>query len=202
MNGGRTASMPGRKWYWVAGAVGVAGAAGFVSLLLYGIAGIGDALMQVRAPGEIELALEEPGTYTVFHEYESVFEGCYYASRTVVSGLEVRVTPLGGGAAVAVRRAGTNSTYELAARSGVSIFEFAIADPGPYRVSAAYAGGGDSPAVVLAIGHDFMGKLMAIIFGGFGVMIAGLGGAGAITAVTYVKRDRAMAAREQGSAST
>ena len=66
MNGGRTASMPGRKWYWVAGAVGVAGAAGFVSLLLSGIGDIGDALRQMRAPGEIELALDAPGTYTIF----------------------------------------------------------------------------------------------------------------------------------------
>ena len=197
MNGGRTASMPGRKWNWVAGAVGVAGAAGFVSLLLSGIGDIGDALRQMRAPGEIELALDVPGTYTIFHEYESVFEGRYYASPAAVSGLEVRVTPLAGGAVVAVRGAGSNANFALAGRSGVSIFEFAIADPGPYRVSAAYAGGGDSPAVVLAIGHDFMGKLLAIILGGFGIMIAGLGGAGAIAAVTYVKRERAMTARKQ-----
>ena len=107
------------------------------------------------------------------------------------------MTPLAGGAVVAVRGAGSNANYALAGRSGVSIFEFAIADPGPYRVSAAYAGGGDSPAVVLAIGHDFMGKLLAIILGGFGIMIAGLGGAGAIAAVTYVKRERAMTARKQ-----
>ncbi len=192
MTDDRTAAMPGRKWYWIAGAVGVVGAAAFVYFLLTGIGGLGDGLQQMLAPGKAEIALEKPGTYTIFHEHESVFEGRYYSSPRIVSGLSIGVVSSVGGEPATVRAASTNATYTLAGRAGVSILEFEIAEPGRYRISAAYTDGRSTPKLVLAIGHDFVGKLMVTIFGGIGIMVAGLGGAGAIVAITYVKRDRAM----------
>ena len=197
MTDDRTAAMPGRKWYWIAGAVGVLGAAAFVYFLLTGIGGLGDGLQQMLAPGKAEIALEKPGTYTIFHEHESVFEGRYYSSPGVVSGLSIGVVSSVGGEPATVRAASTNATYSLAGRAGVSILEFEIAEPGRYRISAAYADGRSAPKVVLAIGHDFTGKLMVTIFGGIGIMFASLGGAGAIIAITYIKRDRAMSAAKK-----
>ncbi len=170
------------------------GAAAFVYLLVTGIGGLGDGLQQMLAPGKAEIALEKPGTYTIFHEHESVFEGRYYSSPGVVSGLSIGIVSSVCGEPATVRAASTNATYSLAGRAGVSILEFEIAEPGRYRISAAYADGRSAPKVVLAIGHDFMGKLMVTIFGGIGIMFASLGGAGAIIAITYIKRDRAMSA--------
>ena len=138
-------AMPGRKWYWVAGAVGVTGIVVFVVYLLYGITGMGDGLDQMLAPGTAAFEFAEPGTYTVFHEHESVFEERYYSSPGIVSGLAVRVVSSAGGGAVAVHAASTNANYELSGRSGNSIFEFEIVEPGPYRVTAAYADGRRSP---------------------------------------------------------
>ncbi len=190
--------MPGRKWYWMAGLVGVVGLVAFVVLLIESILGIGDELEQMLAPGRAEFVFAEPGTYTVFHEHESAFEGRYYSSPGIVSGLTVKVSPNAGGTAVEVRPSGVNSNYALEGREGNSIFEFEIVEPGPYRVTAAYADGRRSPEVVLAIGHDFMGKLLTTIFGGLAIMIVGLGGAGVIAVVTYLKRDRAIAASQKG----
>ena len=191
-------AMPGRKWYWVAGAFGVTCMVAFVVYLYNGITGMGDGLDQMLAPGEAELVFAEPGAYTVFHEHKSVFEERYYSSPGIVSGLEVRVVSSASGGAVAVHAPGSNSSYELAGRSGTSIFEFEIVEPGPYRITAAYADGRGSPEVVLVIGHDFMGKLLTTVFGAFAIMIAGLGGAGVIVVVTYMKRDRAITASKRG----
>lgn len=200
MTADRTApvAMPGRNWYWVGGAVGATTIVVFVAYLLNGITGMGDGLDRMLAPGKAEFVFAEPGAYTVFHEYESVFEERYYSSPGIVSGLKVRVVSSDGGGAVAVRAAGTNASYELSGRAGNSIFEFEIVEPGPYRVTATYADGRRSPEIVLAIGHDFMGGLLTTIFGGFAIMLVGLGGAGAIVVVTYLKRDRAITASKKG----
>lgn len=187
----REASMPGRKWYWIAGLVGISGITGFTILLLSSLSGLGDDLQQMKAPGSAELMLHEPGTYTVFHEHESVFEGAYFSSPEAVSGLTVSVKPSGGGEAMTLRPSGVNASYDLYGRSGVSIFEFDIAEPGAYRVDARYDDGGTAPVVILAVGHDFTGGLITLIFSGLGIMFVGLGGAGAITIITYMNRERA-----------
>ena len=191
-------AMPGRKWYWVAGLVGVVGVAAFAILLIGSILGIGDELEQMLAPGKAEFVFSEPGTYTVFHEHETVFEGRYYSSPAIVSGLTVKVSPKAGGAAVEVRPAGDNSNYAINGREGISIFEFEIVELGLYRVTAAYADNRRSPEVVLAISHDFMGKLLITIIGCFAIIIVSLGGAIAIAIVTYRKREDAIAASKRG----
>lgn len=192
----REPSMPGRKWYWISGAVGIAGVVAFIVLLLSSLSGFGDGLQQMKAPGKADYMFNEPGRYTVFHEYESVFEGAYFSSSEVVSELKVGVRPSGGGAAIAIRGAGVNASYNVSGRSGVAIFEFDITEPGSYRVDARYGGGGTKPTIILAIGHDFTGGLFSLIFSSLGIMFAGLGGAGVIAAVTYVKRERALSARK------
>lgn len=190
----REPAMPGRKWYWIAGAVGISGVVAFSVLLLSSLSGIGDDLQQMKAPGKADYMFHEPGRYTVFHEHESVFEGAYFSSPEVVSGLKVRVKPSGGGKSIAMRAVGVNASYDLNGRSGIAIFEFDIAEPGSYRVTARHGDGKIKPAIILAIGHDFTGGLMTLIFTSLGIMFAGLGGAGAIAAVTYMKRERALSA--------
>ena len=192
------APMPGRIWYWVAGAFGITGVVIFVVFLFTGISGMGDGLDQMLAPGEAEFSFAEPGDYTVFHEHESVFEGRYYSSPTVVSGLAVEVLSKAGGSAVEVRPASANASYALEGRESNAVFEFEIVAPGPYRVTAAYADGRGSLQVVLAIGHGFMSKLMTTIFGGLAIMFVGLGGAGVIAVFTYLKRERAITASKKG----
>lgn len=194
----RMAAKPSWMWYLVAGAIGLATVGIFVAVIFDGIAGMGDALEQMLAPGEIEVDLHEPGTYTVFHEHESVFEGRYYSSPEIVAGMTVRVRSADGGAAVRVVAATVNSTYTMASRAGVGIFEFDISEPGRYRITAAYANGRATPQVVLAIGHDFMGGLLVTIFGGLGVMLIGLGLTITIAVVTFSKREKAMRANIGG----
>ena len=196
MTDAQTPSMPGRKWYWIAGAVGVSGVAAFTILLLSSLSGLGDDLLQMKAPGTAEYIFHEPGRYTVFHEHESVFEGAYFSTAEVVSGLVLRIKPSAGGKAITVNAATMNASYNLSGRSGVAIFEFDIADPGPYRIDARYADGANKPVIILAIGHDFTGALLSLIFSGLGLLFGGLGGAGVIAVITYLKRERALSAQK------
>ena len=184
--------MPGRKWYWLGAAVAVVGIAGFISLMVSRLGGIDDKLSQMLAPGKLEMVFAEAATYTIFHEHESVFQERHYSSAEVVSGLAVRVVSGVGGVPVKVEAADVNASYTLEGRAGVAILEFEIAQPGPYRISAAYADGSRKPQVVLAIGHDFLGELLVTVFGGLAIMFSSLGGAGAIIAVTAIKRDKAI----------
>jgi hypothetical protein len=191
--------MPGRVWYWVAGVIGAMALTAFVAILLNGIAGMGDALQQMLGPGQIEITLEEPGTYTVFHEHESIFEGQYYSSPEIVSGLTVRVRSLDSSDAIRVEAPNVSTNYAVSGRSGVGIFEFNIVEPGRYRITAAYGNGQATPPVVLAIGHDFMGGLLATIFGAIGVMMVGAGLVISIVVVTFVKREKALRALQGGA---
>ncbi len=192
----REPAMPGRIWYGVAGAVGISGVVAFSVLLLSSLSGMGDDLQQMKAPGKAEFTFREPGSYTVFHEHESVFEGAYFSSPDAVSGLKIGVKPSAGGKALAVNAAGVNASYELSGRSGVAIFEFEITEPGAYRINARYGDGRSKPVVILAIGHDFMGGLFTLILSGLGLLFGGLGGAGVIAVFTYLKRDRALSAQK------
>ena len=194
----RASAMPGRVWYWAAGGIGAMALVAFVAILFNGIASMGDALLQMLGPGQIEISLDEPGTYTVFHEHESIFEGQYYSSPEIVSGLTVRVRYKDSGETIKVAAPNVNSNYAVSGRSGVGIFEFDIVEPGRYRITAAYANGQATPPVMLAIGHDFMGGLMATIFGAIGVMMVGAGLVISIAVITFVKREKALRAMQGG----
>ncbi|MGH6915851.1 MAG: hypothetical protein ACREH3_19345, partial [Geminicoccales bacterium] len=83
--------MPGRQWYVFAAAIFVVGIALSVRYLFTSVGELGDELPQIVVPGAAELSLQEPGTYTIFHEHESIVDGRYYSTRENLSGLEVGV---------------------------------------------------------------------------------------------------------------
>lgn len=137
------------------------------------------------------------GTYTLFHERVSVFDGRYYVTENM-SGLTVRLAAADG-SVVAFDEPDATTSYEFAGRSGTSIFTFEIAAPGSYRLIAGYGDGRQEPKAVLAIGRGFVGKLFGVILG---TMAIGFGSAGiaiAITATTFLKRRSARRAAAASS---
>lgn len=167
----KSAAMPSRKGYWLAAAILVAALVAMGIFLGARLSALGQGLIQVVVPGEAALALTEPGTYTIFHERESVVDGRIYASESI-SGLAVTVrTP--AGAPVALAPVTTSSTYTFGGRTGVAAFTFELATPGSYRLAARYADGRREPRVVLAIGRNFMGSLLTTVFGGLAIAFGG-----------------------------
>ncbi len=151
---------------------------------------IGAKLQQVVAPGETELTLREPGNYTIFYEYHSVIGDKVYSTEESLSGLACVLVSKAKNSEIALSPSSMNSTYEFGGRSGRSIFDFKIYQPGVYALSAGYPQGQQGPEVVLAVGKDFTTGLFATILGALALVFGSMGIAVAITLVTLLKRSK------------
>jgi hypothetical protein len=145
-------------------------------------------LTRVVVPGNDVLVLNEPGTYTIYHEPESVVDGQLYSAENVAG---LRVTVAGGdGKPVAVTAPAISSSYTIGGHSGKAVWAFEIATPGSYRLSAAYPAGHAGPQTVLAIGRDVFWGIFRSIFGAIGSVMAGFAAALALVLTTYFRRQR------------
>lgn len=185
--------MPGRKGYFVAAAVLLVGGAAFALFVFTRLHGLAAELQQVVVPGQADLVLEQPGTYTIYHERRSVVDGRYYESSQPISGLRVLVVSSETGQPVSLTPPAGQTTYNIGGRAGVSVLKFAIDHPGSYRLTAAY-GGGDGSPVVLAVGHDVGKRILLTVLGGLGIAFAVFAVAVTIAAVTFRRRRAAKAA--------
>jgi hypothetical protein len=154
-----------------------------------GIPRMQNALTRIVVPGTSELTLAEPGSYTIYHEYESVIDGRIYSSQNI-SGLEVGLVEEDGGAMIPIVPSSGSTRYSVSGHSGVSVLNFTISLPGKYRLTAAYGAGRSGPTTVLAIGQGLLGRLLLTIFAAIGLSFAGFGAALAIGLITFFKRRR------------
>ena len=180
---------PARGWYGLSAILILAAVAIVAVFIIYRIHAITGMLQQVVVPGQATLTLDEPGDYTIFHEYESVVDGKLYYAMSL-SGLNVTVTGPDG-ARVTLTTPGATSRYNLSSRSGVSVFAFTATKPGAYRLVAAYDNGRNEPQTVLAVGKGFLASILLTVFGALLIMFAGIGGGAAIAVIVFIKRRRA-----------
>jgi len=181
---------PSRGYYVLAGVVFVAGWVLFAGFLFKRLSGLGATLQQVVAPGETDLTLREPGNYTIFYEYHSVVGDKVYSTDESLSGLRCLLVSKANNSKIELSPSSMNSTYELGGRSGRSIFDFKIDQPGVYAISAGYPPDQQGPEVVLAVGKGFTTGLFATIFGALALVFGSMGIAVAITLVTLLKRSK------------
>jgi hypothetical protein len=175
-------------WFVVAGVIAIAG---FVAAGLYlwpRLGSIDAGMIRVVVPGNAMLDLGKAGTYTIFHEKQSVVDGRFYASDSV-SGLRVDVIAEASGAAVRLEPT-TSTSYSMGSRQGTSIFAFTVDQPGRYRMTTGLAGG----QAVLAIGQGTFGAIFALVGGTIAIAFAGLALAGIIVALTLWQRMKAKTA--------
>jgi hypothetical protein len=182
--------MPGRRRYLVALLLALIGAGGAAIFLLARLPSLDEGLVRMVAPGEMAIDLQ-PGSYTIFHEYRSVFDGQLYQSDDV-SGLRVAVSAAAGKPIALTGAAETR--YSLNGHSGVSVAAFEIDTPGRYTLIAAYRDK-PGPEAVLAVGQGVIGKIFGLVLGTIAIAFAGIGGGIAMASVTYVKRRRAREAK-------
>jgi hypothetical protein len=175
-----------RRWYLVALVLALVGAGGAYLFFFMRLQSVDAALTRMVAPGEVEITLQS-GSYTLFHEYRSVLNGRYYESDDV-SGLNLHINSSNGEPIALRGRANTN--YEIAGRSGVSVADFDIDEPGTYTFVAAY-NQRKGPEAVLAVEQGVIGKIFGLVLGSIAIAFAGVGGGIAVASITYVKRRRA-----------
>jgi hypothetical protein len=188
-NPSTTVRPPGRRWYVVAAVAAVVGWTAMGVFMVSRLGGSAGRMMRVVVPGQADLSLKEPGTYTIFHEYQSTFEGRAY-SVDAVSGLKITVRARPSGQVLPLQNA-VGSSYSVGAQAGRSLFDFVVPAAGTYEISAAYDGGRQQPQTVLAIDRGFIGDLILTILGALAMAFAGMGTAIAIAVVVFTKRRRA-----------
>ncbi len=176
----------GRGGYVLALVVALAAFAAMAWLITTKLNEMAERHIQVVVPTDVEITLDEPGTYTIFNETNVVIGGRLYGASSI-SGLTVSVssprrTP------VAVRTPTTTSTYNVNAREGRSVFEFTIEEPGIYRFVAGYPDGRKEPVAVLAVTRGFVGALLTMIFGALAIVVAGIALAAFIAMRTLARR--------------
>jgi len=165
----------------------VAGLVFLITQLLGQCSGITPDI-QLVVPGTHEIYLEEPGKYTIFYEYQSVVDSKVYSTGQV-SGLWVSLVSKDDHRDVPLSKPSTSTSYEWSGRAGESIFEFEIAEPGTYVLTADYSGGSGTD-IVLAIGQfNFWGVIRTILIG-LGIFCVALIVGGFVILITYIKRRR------------
>jgi hypothetical protein len=182
---------PSRGYYALAAAVFVGGWVFFGIFLFKNLSGLSGRLQQVVVPGKAQLNLQAPGEYTIYYEYQSVVGSKVYSTNRTFSGLDVSLVAVGTGEPIALSQTDANSTYTVSGRSGLSVFDFRIARPGKYELSARYPEGQEGPEIVLAVGQGFVSGILTTVFGGLAIVFGSMGLAVAIAVITAVKQHNA-----------
>lgn len=180
--------MTSRAGYVLAAVCLLTGAAFAGWFLWTGIGDLQTAMIRFVVPGNVDLTLDAPGTYTIFHESESVVDGKLYTAPNI-AGLRVTVTG-DGGTSVPVATGNFSAHYSVGGHSGNAVLVFTIAAPGHYRLNAAYPSGQTEPKTVLALRRGFVSGLLRMIFGALGSAFVGFVAALALGLTTYFRRRR------------
>jgi hypothetical protein len=161
---------PGKTGYWIALLIFVLGVGGSGYALYDGISSLSEGLVRAVVPSELTPVSLEAGSYTVFHESPSVFEGQTY-NAPLPAALDVYL--LDGEERIPMSPSVGSLTYDLPGRSGRSIGRFEIERAGEYRLGAdvrSVAGG----EWVIALGHEKGKATVKTAAGIAGVLASGL----------------------------
>jgi len=187
-SGGSASGGPSRIWYWLGGAIIVAGIVGAVAWVVLGIGALSDEIdrfQRVPFGGSGEISFSEPGSYVIYYE-----DGL-----DVFPGFRADIEPLDGGAAEDPRDYTSDLTYNLGGHSGQAVGTIRILEPGRFRFNTTTTSeAGGQLAVGPSIGRRLVFTVVGALGLAFGSAILGV----TILIVTAVKRHRARRRAEQG----
>lgn len=137
-------------------------------------------------PGESQFTLDSKGKYTIFNEYQSVFDGKVYSNEQSIPGLHVALTDPSG-QTVELEPININSTYTLNGREGVGVLTFSVDEVGTYTMAGWYDNDTQATEVVVLIKKTFLSE----VFIGIGIFIGGFIFALIVFLWTFIKRRKA-----------
>jgi len=181
---------PGTGNYFTAALVLMLGLLVFVWILYSSLSQLGRAGHRFLAPGQAELNLSKKGDYTIYYEFQSVYEGRAYSSEENLPGLVVQVSSKDEGKKIPIREIRANSTYSFGGRKGRALFYFNVENPGTYQIKAHYINDQSEPRIVLTVGKGFVSRMIFGIFGAIGVLLLGILIGIFLIVFTFLKRDR------------
>ena len=176
-------------WYASIGVVlALAGVGFFTYFLIHGIFHLTDSLTQVVVPGQAELSLNGPATYTIFLEEQSVVDGRIYSTTESVDGLKCTVTAKSDNQQIPLRQPGMSITYNVNGRSGRSVFAFPVKVAERYELFCNYPQDTKGPQTVIAVGSGVGEKLSQTVLWSLISMFGGMGSGALVIALIIMKR--------------
>lgn len=161
-------SGPSTAGYWIGAFFIVLAIGWFVYSLVSGLLGISDDMQYVSVPGTATIAVDEPGSTTIYFEHKGTIDGNPYVYGGSTAGLDITVVDPDG-TSLAIGTPGFSEEYSLPSHSGTSLAEFDAPVAGDYEIAATINGDGDAtPSYSLAIGST---GLLGIIVTSFAAAI-------------------------------
>ena len=84
-----------------------------------------------------------------------------------------------------------HSSYELGGRLGVSVLEFQIDEPGPYKMECIYPDGKVGSDAIFAVSDNLIQTIFKMVVQTFVIGLSGFGMAVGVCVWTYEKRRKA-----------
>jgi len=129
-----TAAMPSRSWYLVAVLVflgGAVGGTGFFLWFLFTSIGGGQ---QFLIPGATTLNAAKPGTYVLWYDHATFFNGrAYQLGQSLPNGLRVRITETASNQEIPLNQ-GFGGSETVGNLRRVTVGEFEVRRPGAYDI--------------------------------------------------------------------
>jgi hypothetical protein len=183
-------------WYYgLAMLIIVIGFLGFAGLIYSGVSNIESGLVQIKAPGNTDLDLKEPGEYTLFYENRSYFNGTIYNTGEQIPELQISVVEKASGQTLATYPA-SGSTYSMGSRTGRSVMSFNVEKTGIYWINASYPRE-PGPEVVLALGRGGMVGIFYFVITALALLFASIAIAAFISYRTYTRRKKALSSQKE-----
>ncbi len=159
-----------------------------IFFMVKGITSLPGELQRVVIPGESTFIIDTPDEYTIFYEYKSFLNGKVYATGMNLGAFEVKIAdPLGND--VPLNPSSISNEYDAGSYSGYAVYTFDAQTTGEFTISGRIEGDqsevqevdeqrvshtGSQQSIVLAIGKDFMGKILGLVFGTLGLVFGSL----------------------------
>lgn len=116
---------------------------------------------QFLVPGSVEVTVDEPGRYYLWHDFRTVYEGVSYSKpEEIPDGLDISVKTEGGEELVLMASGTMSSSTGASARRTIGYVD--VADPGRLTVTV----NGDSEPRVFSFSQSGMKSIFLRIFGG------------------------------------
>jgi hypothetical protein len=175
---------PSLWWFGVAGGLAVAGIVGAIVVGVVGVMRLADRVdgfTRIDVPGSGAVEIDDPGGYSIYHEYLGASDESYRSAPGVT------VTDPAGNEVV-LRRYTTTVTYDFGSHEGEGIYTFEAERSGTYQVET--TGDPSSSSTTIAVGRGIGRGIASSIVGALVVGAVGVIAGGVLAIVTGVRRGR------------
>ncbi len=179
---------PSKIWYYAAGVVFLAGIIGAAWLVFSAIITSLAGGSQFKVPGTLNIAVDKPGTYVLWHETQTIFQGQPYSTVDVwPEDMEVHVWNDATQIEVPLETSsGVTETVGSVKRHAVGNMEFPSA--GTYTIEVK----GDFPDKIFYVRRSMWKKIVVNVVIASVIGIIALLGAPLLAVVVFVKRSNAL----------